>query len=317
MPAPPFALESVSHCLNCGSPDHVPYLTTPAHMHRGDETFDFMRCQQCDLVFLAPRVPASELGRYYQADYLPYRGPAAWGRYAPLVERDLRRTDQARARLVQRHVALSPHEVVLDVGCGKPSFLQTLIDQTGCQGIGTDFTDAGWRDGSYAQPSLTLLEGDLHQLALPTRPHAITMWHYLEHDYDPGRTLRTLAEVARPAARLFIEVPNLDAWTRRWQGQYWEGFHAPRHTALYTPATLADLLQRNGWEVVEQQPYGTLDPYAVFWMGQMERRGLDWRSDMARQFPGFLAGMILTAPLFALQRLLPLAVMTSIARPAR
>jgi SAM-dependent methyltransferase len=312
----PFALETVDRCLACGSERHQPYLTTPAHMHQGDETFDFSQCQDCGLVFLNPRVPPSELGRYYRDSYLPYRGPEAWGRYAPLVERDLRRTDQARVKVVKKHVPLSPHEVVLDVGCGKPSFLQRLLAQTGCQGIGTDFTDSGWRDGSYEFSGLTLLEGDIHDLALPARPHAITMWHYLEHDYDPARTLRVLAEQARPGASLFIEVPNLEAWTRRWQGKYWEGFHAPRHTALYTPQTLRGLLQRNGWNVVQQYPSGTLDPYAVFWMGQMERQGIDWQMNMEKKFPGFVAGMILTAPLFALQRFIPLAVMTCIAQKA-
>lgn len=316
MSALPFDLEPVPHCLVCGSSQHRPYLTTPAHMHRGEETFDFVSCQACELVFLHPRVPQDQLGRYYQDSYLPYRGPDAWGKYAPLVERDLRRTDLARAKLVKKYVALSPREVVLDVGCGKPSFLQALIAQTGCQGIGTDFTDAGWRDGSHDFPHLSLLEGDIHELKLPARPHAITMWHYLEHDYDPGRSLRALAEQARPGARLFIEVPNLQAWTRRWQGKYWEGFHAPRHTAIYTPQTLRNLLHRNGWQVIRQYPSGTLDPYSVFWMGRMERQGIDWQMNMEKKFMGYVAGMLLTAPLFALQRLIPLAVMTCIAQKA-
>ena len=54
-------------------------------MHPTDEVFTFVRCLGCDLVYLAPRVPAAELGRYYTDAYLPYRGARAWGPFAPLV----------------------------------------------------------------------------------------------------------------------------------------------------------------------------------------------------------------------------------------
>jgi SAM-dependent methyltransferase len=284
-------------------------------MDAGSETFQFVACEGCGLVFLNPRVEPESLGQYYGASYLPYRGPQAWGRYAPLVERDARRTDLARVRLVQRYAQPTADTRVLDVGCGRPSFLDRLHRATQAKGIGLDFSDEGWRDDPAAWAHLQLITGDPALVRLPDQLDLITMWHYLEHDYDPGQTLRKLASHAAPQARLLIEVPNLDAWPRHWQGAHWAGFHTPRHTALYTPATLRDLLERHGWEVVHQHEHGTLDPYALFWMGRMERRGLDWESDMERQFWGFMRGKVLTWPLFALQRWLPLGAMTAIARP--
>ncbi len=311
----PHATEHLDHCLNCQGTDLAPYIQTAAMMYREAETFQFVQCQACQLVFLNPRVPATGLGRYYGPEYLSYRGPSAWGRYAPLVERDLRRTDRERVALVQRYAPCSTGTVVLDVGCGKPSFLQALHAQAGTQGIGLDFSDEGWEGRPADWPDLTLITGDPHAVDLPRAPQVITMWHYLEHDYAPGQTLRRLAEAARPDTRLFIEVPDLDCHPRRWQGSHWEGFHTPRHTALYTVQTLRDLLQRHSWEVVHQHRYGTLDPYALYWMGRMEAQQLDWRQSMEPQFGGFLARKILTWPLFALQRRVPLGVMTAIARP--
>lgn len=311
-------MDTLTQCLSCKGTDLQPFIETAAMMHGAEERFQFVQCQDCQLVFLNPRVSAQELGRYYGPEYLPYRGPQAWGRYAPLVERDLRRTDRERVALVRRHAARQAQGVVLDVGCGKPSFLKALQPLAEAQAlIGVDFSDEGWADSPADWSGLTLITGDPQEMDPPQAPSLITMWHYLEHDYAPGRTLRRLAAAAQPEARLFIEVPNLACHPRRWQGAHWAGFHTPRHTALYTPQTLRELLERHGWEVVQQHSYGTLDPYALFWMGRMEAQGIDWQTSMEPRFWPFVLGKVLTWPLFALQRQLPLGVMTAVARPAR
>ena len=42
----------------------------------------------------------------------------------------IRSQDRKRVRLVRRHRPLGPGERVLDVGCGKPSFLAALVRET-------------------------------------------------------------------------------------------------------------------------------------------------------------------------------------------
>ena len=84
---------------------------------------------------------------------------------------------------------------------------------------------------------------------------------------------------------------------------------------MYSPATLQRLLERSGWRVEQLRRYGTLDAYPLFWMGLRERRGIDWSTSMEGKFMGFMAGMLLTVPLFLLKRWLPAGVMTVVARP--
>ncbi len=309
------SVNILSTCLNCESQHLKPYIKTSPMMYRADEEFQFVACQNCGLVFLNPRVPAESLGRYYGPEYLPYRGPQAWGRFAPLVARDLKRVDRERVALVRKYGKIKPETVVLDVGCGKPSFLKALKDKTGAKAIGLDFSEEGWEGRPEDWPGLQLITGDPHEVDLSESPSVLTMWHYLEHDYDPAATLRRLADVSAEEARLFIEVPNLDCLPRKWQQEHWAGFHTPRHTALYTPDTLGDLLSKHGWEVIDIRAHGSLDPYALYWMGKMEEKGLDWTGSMEPEFWGFMQGKILTWPLFALQRWLSLGVMTAIARP--
>lgn len=266
-------------------------------MHPGDETFRFVRCRDCGLVYLSPRVRGSDLGRYYTAHYLPYRGPDAWGRWGGAVASGLARTDRRRVARVRRHTRVEGDTRALDVGCGRPSFLRALVEATGCRATGTDFSDEGWRDDDPdSNAKVTLLRGDLHDLDLAGPFDVVTMWHYLEHDYAPAKTLARVRDLAAPGARLVVEVPDHGSWSRRRWGRYWAGYHTPRHTALWDADTIRRVLEGAGWIVETIEPRGTMDPYTLEWMSRMERRGIDWSGPMAPRFAGYLWGRLVRWP---------------------
>ena len=293
--------EKVEACLACGSRRFRPAFTSTAQMHPSKEAFLFSRCEDCGLIFLSTRARPEALGQYYTEHYLPYRGDRAWGRYAGFVRQGQQRLDRARVRAVERYATLSSQSKVLDVGCGKPSFLKSLHEKHACECWGIDFSVEGWRGEAGFDP-LHLLEGGPHDIPLEQQFDVITMWHYLEHDYDPAGTLSRLRACARPGAILLVEVPNFNAWSRRVFCRHWGGFHTPRHTAIYTPQTLSILLERSGWKMVKSGLPGTLGPHILWWLSWRERRGANWGASMARYFPEFLAGSILLAPVMALRR---------------
>ena len=51
----------------------------------------------------------------------------------------------------------------------------------------------------------------------------VTMWHFLEHDYDPLRSLREAARVLTSDGVLIIEVPRLDSLTFNLYEDRWPG----------------------------------------------------------------------------------------------
>jgi 2-polyprenyl-3-methyl-5-hydroxy-6-metoxy-1,4-benzoquinol methylase len=305
-----------TRCLLCGADDADPFVTSRAQMSPSAERFTFVRCRQCSLVYLDPRVPEPELGAWYGPDYLPHRGEAAWGRYARFAAEGQRRTDERRVRLARRVAAISSSTRALDIGCGRPTFLEALHRRTGAHGTGLDVSDAGWRDdpARWRAAALTLHHGRLDEIVLAGPFDLVTLWHALEHDYRPVDTLRSLRALSAPGATLVVEVPNHDSLTRRLQGSVWAGYHTPRHTAAYTPATLAAVVERGGWRLERQLRYGTLDPFVLWWLGRQERAGRPLSGNLADRFPAFLAGKVATLPLAALQRWLSLGVQVAVAR---
>lgn len=284
------------------------------------EVFTFLCCPRCGLVYLSPRPTPEGMTAFYPADYLPFQGADAWGRWAPLVRGAERRMDRARVRHLTRSVALSPASVVLDVGCGRPSFLACLRDTTGARCVGIDPSDAGWRDDPGLWSALHLIRGSVQanasQLAdrHPGGFHAITLWHALEHEHEPLNLLRQLRSLAAPGAVLVVEVPNLASLPARLQGSTWGGLHTPRHTAAYTPSTLAALLEKAGWKIERQLRHGTLDPWALWWLGRAALRGEPLAGSQERRFPGFMAGKVASLPLVLLQRQIPLGLQLALAR---
>ena len=303
-------------CLLCDADDAEALVTSAAQMSSRTERFTFVRCGRCGLIYLNPRVPERAIGEWYGPDYLPHRGDAAWGRYARFAAEGQRRTDRARVRQAMRSATIGPGTRALDVGCGRPTFLEALHRRTGALGTGFDFSDGGWRDdpARWRAAGLELHRGRLEELRLGGDYDLITLWHALEHDYRPLELLGRLRQLARPGATLLVEVPDHEGLTRRVHGSAWAGYHTPRHTAAYTCATLGAMLERAGWRVVRQQRSGTLDPYVLWWLGRQEQRGRRLDGSLEAKFPAFMAGKVATLPLALAQRWVRLGVQLAVAR---
>lgn len=285
-------------------------------MFDGEERFTFSECLDCGAYYLHPRISARNLKIYYPDWYLPYRGADAWGKFASFVTRSQQKTDRKRVRLCKKYAPRRKEAVrLLDVGCGKPDFLAECRKRTSWQLKGIDFTDAGWQHETYKQ--LDLVEGDVQRFETDEKFDLITMWHYLEHDYDPPRTLQKVAELLRPGGGAIIEVPDPKSLTQRWQKEFWEGWHTPRHTVLYTGKSFEMMCEASGLHLKKWMRYGTLDAFSLWWMGTRERSGIDWQGSMEPEFWPLVWKKVYTAPLFALERVLPLGIQVAVLERAR
>jgi 2-polyprenyl-3-methyl-5-hydroxy-6-metoxy-1,4-benzoquinol methylase len=201
---------------------------------------------------------------------------------------------------------------VLDVGCGAGTFLAALHDETGARVSGVDFVDLS---GRPALSGVDFRHGQLHEQRFGTRQFdLITLWHFLEHDYGPLRSLATVRDLLQPDGRAIIEVPRLDSLSFRIFGNRWPGLQAPQHTALYEKATLLALVDRAGLEVVDYLPYGAFPPYFYLFCGTAFRlrpgRGLNLRRAAAAYF----AGQIVALPVLPFLKHANFAMQTVVCR---
>ena len=222
------------------------------------------------------------------------------------------RHDRQKDALVSRYVNLGRESKVLDVGCAVGTFLQKMRARYDATVTGVDFKDLS------TTPSLAGVDFRCglfyEQIFGAERFDLITMWHFLEHDYDPMRTLRTARDLLAPEGRLVIEVPRLDSLTFRLYGHRWPGLQAPQHTVLYNRASLLSAIDKAGLEVVEHLPYGAFPAFFYFFAGaaftMLKGRGLN----LSRAIYPYFIGQILLAPLLAFEKQLNFAMQTVVCR---
>ncbi|RMB60983.1 class I SAM-dependent methyltransferase [Dokdonia sinensis] len=308
-------MQHLSACPVCKSQTFTSFIKSKAQMHPSDEVFNFDQCSTCALVFLNPRVSESELKEYYTDYYLPYRGPKAWGKYEKMVLKSQEKLDTRRATMVNKFHKLSTEHIILDVGCGNPTFLEQTVALYGCKGNGIDFSNNGWKDEAARFANLKLQVGEVSDLELSHSPDVITMWHYLEHDYEPVANLKILRKLAKDSTTLIFEVPNFQSESREKYKEHWAGWHTPRHTSLFSAEAIHKLLNQSGWEVTKILTYGTLDPYVLYWMSAMEQKGIAWDKNMEEEFFSYVTGMIPFTFKKWQQKSRSLGIMTVVATP--
>ncbi|WP_026302422.1 class I SAM-dependent methyltransferase [Psychroflexus tropicus] len=308
-------MKKIESCPICDSSKIKHFITTSAQMHPDKEAFKFDQCENCKYVFLNPKVDPNQLEAYYTEYYLPYRGPEAWGKFKKLVDGSFKKLDSRKLNTVKHSQPLTQDSLVLDIGCGQPSFLKLCQEKEGCRTLGLDFSDNGWRKHNGKYESLSLQVGEISDLSQNLKPDVITMWHYLEHDYTPLENLKYLRSISKSTTKLIIEVPNFDSSSRKKFGQHWAGWHTPRHPSLFSHYNLELLLKKSNWKVEQNLNYGTMDPYLIYWMSKMEKRGIEWDKNMEKEIVPFITGMISFLPKRILEKKLSLGVMTIIATP--
>jgi hypothetical protein len=143
------------------------------------------------------------------------------------------------------------------------------------------------------------------------------MWHFLEHDYDPMRSLAHARASLAPEGRLIVEVPRLDSVTFRLFRDRWPGLQAPQHTALYDRAMLLRTMERSGFEVLDHLPFGAFPPYFYLFCGVafrlLQGRGLN----LQKAIYAYFAGQLLLLPFLVCLKNHNLAMQTVVCRRAR
>jgi hypothetical protein len=254
-------------CYTCGSRERVPFLVAEDDLTGREGRFSFVSCRNCRLVFLEPRLLRDYAESFYDRDSVRARGVPDWGWLTPFHERLRERQERERGTFVERHAPL-------EGGAG----LDVRIDST-----------------------------PLEELPAGARFARITMWDFLQRQYDPLRALMLARDRLAAGGRLVVETPTLDSRTFRFFGERWPGIQAPRHTVLFSRLTLEMMLDAAGLELESYHPHGTLPPYLYVFAGVAFKLLKGHAAEAPRLAPLFQLGRVLYAPFARVKRNVPIA----------
>lgn len=259
-----------------------------------------VKCQNCGLVYQNPRPRIEEMGEHYPPVYDSYN-PASDGQNTPwLIKQAVDYGLNKRCQFVTRHKSAGK---LLDIGCATGVFLNKASEHPDWEVQGVEISPHAARI-ARERYCLEVFTGTLEEAAFENCSFdAVTMWDVFEHLHDPQGSLRVIHRILKPGGVLVIRVPNLDSWDARIFGPYWAGLDAPRHLYVFDRNTLRNLIEANGFRILEQSSRGgsylTFALSVRFWL--TARGNSPARVDTIYQLLTHPLLRLVTAPLFYLR----------------
>lgn len=229
-------------CDLCGRDD-------PAHLLTKNG-YRIVRCRGCALVFVSPRPRMAALTALYDADtfYEHQVERAADESWRPVAEQ--------RAALINE---LHPQRgTLLDVGCSAGWFMGVAQD-AGWKVVGFDVAHGAVAHARSRGFDARLATLDHHDVP-PDSFDVITMFDSIEHMPSPTSALRAAHRLLRDDGIVMITTPNVDGLLPKLTYQLlarpfgaWDHPGPPGHIYQFSGKTLAQALERTGFETVYEK----------------------------------------------------------------
>jgi SAM-dependent methyltransferase len=266
-------------CPACDAARCQPVGPVPDHEYAVPYVATYTRCLECETVFQSPMPRESDLAAFYPSSY-----------HSMTIDGWL--MNARRAMRVSRLKKLFPRSsgVVLDYGCGNGSFLVTAARKLPqLRYVGFEYSDTREQQELAGGKVLLIRGAPSDLLAAVPSIDVLIMNHVIEHLPDPFATLEPLFQRLNPGGLFDGQTPNADSLEHKLFGESWSGYHAPRHTVVFSRQGLGALLRRRGFGQIDIR--GAFNPAGVAVSlaslshnrrpGMVVRSGLAWHAFVA------------------------------------
>lgn len=223
------------YCPACGAMVGGETIEVHDHEYGLRHIAQYLECGECGTLFQEPMPTLGELGAFYPSDYHSMT-------HAGLLNKI--RNDMRIRRLSKLVI---DDAVILDYGCGDGAFMVQAAKRLPQRHFwGFEIADRT-EISTLVEGRVTLVKGSLRDLlAILPGCGLITLNHVIEHLPDPLGVVTALADRLLPGGIFEGQTPASDSLERSVFGKKWSGYHAPRHTVIFSRAGLRCMLERSG-----------------------------------------------------------------------
>ena len=249
--APPATVEFVP-CAVCGARE-MTYLHRKASPE--GQVFPIVRCTACGLVYVNPRRRQETLADLYRRSlYFQNVHDVMFGYDDYMGDRDILAIFfNHQLDTIERHVKARGR--LLDVGCAV-GFLLDEARRRGWQTAGVELSEFA-SEYARTENKLDVLSTTLRDATYPAEHFdAIVMDDVIEHFGDPEGEMREVWRVLKHGGVVLIHTPNADSPWYTLMRKYWVHLKPGEHLYYFSPSTLAKLLEKTGFQVVDTWPSG-------------------------------------------------------------
>jgi SAM-dependent methyltransferase len=258
-----------SRCILCGSEKTgLGFICTDHFLTK--ENFPVYECGNCSFLFTQDYPDETEISRYYESDDYISHSDTTTG-ITNMVYHVARRLMLRRKRALIRRVTGMKTGSILDVGSGTGHFAASM-KKGGWKAAGIEVND---RARKFAEDNfgLEIISPENISSFAGRSFDCITLWHVLEHFYDPIKYLENLKPLLRSGGIMLVALPNRRSFDAEHFGAYWAAYDVPRHLWHFDPETFADFSSRAGLKLVRM----SVLPLDVFYISVLSEKYRDAR----------------------------------------
>ena len=207
--------------------------------HTGRSHGPILRCLQCGLVFMKPKLTPAQLVHEYSK------------------VKDPTYLKNIKARELTSHYNFSkvikyfkPGQTLLDVGSYCGAFLK-IAAAHGLKVTGVE--PSQWAvQSSLNLTNARVIHGTLKDMT--TSFDIITLWDVLEHFDNPVKALQHINTILKPKGIFLFSTLMIDNWFPLICGKYWP-WYMDMHLFYFTYPCLGNILQQTGFKIIESRNY--------------------------------------------------------------
>lgn len=231
-------------CSICQNEEYVIEITCK-DFTVSQKNFDIVSCKNCGFwqTYLVPE--QSEISNYYESEQYISHSDKKESFFDKIYHLVRRYAIIQKTNLVKRHV---PQGTILDFGCGTGYFLEHCkkngFEVFGIEPNSTARNIAAKKD-IPVYDNINFIHGKKFD--------AISLWHVLEHLYNPKQYIETFYNLLNKKGILILALPNRNSYDAKKYKEYWAGYDVPRHLSHFTEKDLVNLTKDN-FRLLEKTP---------------------------------------------------------------
>ena len=244
------------------------------------EKFNVVECLACNFLYTNPRPFEKNLGKYYiNENYISHTDNKK-GLFNFLYQNIRQYAIKTKTQLLIKSSRTKKH---LDIGCGTGDFLNACKNKNiECTGI--EPSDIA-RNKGIEKYNLNIKKNtDLKQFEQNSF-QSVSMWHVLEHVYEPNKTILDLKKIITNNGTLIIAVPNYESLDARIYKKYWAAWDLPIHLNHFSVKSITKLLNNHNF-LLDKKIGMKFDSFYVSLLSNEHQSGYK------NYFKGFFIGLL-------------------------
>jgi len=229
-----------ANCYNCGSTEIITSFVVNRFRH--------VRCRNCRMVYVSPRLKSSIVDTLYNEQYY-----AEFYKIKLIPSLNYRRNVLAVSKYNQIARHFDQPGRVLDIGSGLGEVL-SVFQENGWNCSGIEFNEFA-ADYSRREFGLNIINRNIYDFNSSDKYDVIMLWGVLEHLSEPLKILKKVHQLLTDTGILLLEVPSADSvlvrYYERTQKAVDRIIEGDRHIMLFSVQAFTEMTEKAGFSPTE------------------------------------------------------------------